>query len=272
MQNIVYIKKVDNYDDILKEKYNRIPGFFKKLIFIYKNMFNQDSVKVKLNFYDENSSFISSEALKTDKTGWEKISLGLTVPFGAKTADILIESGSGTAVTYVDNILVVNKTVKGEDEIKLEKINENAVLLFVGSPNALEKGKKTFIDSENAKVVPVIIDSRTLVPVRFIAEKFGVQVNWEEKTGTVILNTDEKEVKITLNQKEIFINGESLLSDTPALVIEGRTMLPLRIFCERVLGKKVFWDESGLIVITDEELLSDSDKEIIDKLIDKINE
>ena len=55
------------------------------------------------------------------------------------------------------------------------------------------------------------------------------------------------------------------------MVIEGRTMLPLRIFCEKALDKKVFWDASGLIVITDEELLTDSDKEIIEKLIEKIN-
>jgi len=40
MENIVYIKKVDEYDDILKEKHYKVPTFFKKVIFMYKNMFN----------------------------------------------------------------------------------------------------------------------------------------------------------------------------------------------------------------------------------------
>ena len=40
MENIVYIKKVDNYDEILKGRYKNISVFWKKIIFMYKNMFN----------------------------------------------------------------------------------------------------------------------------------------------------------------------------------------------------------------------------------------
>lgn len=40
MENIVYIKKVDEYDDILKEKHHKLPVFFKEVIYMFKNMFN----------------------------------------------------------------------------------------------------------------------------------------------------------------------------------------------------------------------------------------
>jgi len=40
MANIVYIKKVDEYDDVLKEKHKKNPKFFKEIIFMYKNIFN----------------------------------------------------------------------------------------------------------------------------------------------------------------------------------------------------------------------------------------
>ena len=40
MNNIIYIKKVDDYDDILKKRHKRIPIFLKKIIFLYKNIFN----------------------------------------------------------------------------------------------------------------------------------------------------------------------------------------------------------------------------------------
>lgn len=40
MESIVYIKKVNEYDDVLKKENKRIPTFLKKIIYIYKNMFN----------------------------------------------------------------------------------------------------------------------------------------------------------------------------------------------------------------------------------------
>ena len=40
MNDIIYLKKVDNYDDVLKKKYKRMPLLFKKFIYLYKNVFN----------------------------------------------------------------------------------------------------------------------------------------------------------------------------------------------------------------------------------------
>ena len=40
MKNIIYLKEVSNYDDILKNTYTKLPLFFKKVIFLYKNIFN----------------------------------------------------------------------------------------------------------------------------------------------------------------------------------------------------------------------------------------
>lgn len=38
-------------------------------------------------------------------------------------------------------------------------------------------------------VAPQIIDGRTMVPVRFIAELFGCEVSWDDITRSVIINT-----------------------------------------------------------------------------------
>lgn len=40
MKNIIYLKEVSSYDDILKKTHNKLPLFFKKIIFLYKNIFN----------------------------------------------------------------------------------------------------------------------------------------------------------------------------------------------------------------------------------------
>ena len=39
-KKIIYLKEVNSYNDILKKEYNKMPVFLKKVIFIYKNMFN----------------------------------------------------------------------------------------------------------------------------------------------------------------------------------------------------------------------------------------
>ena len=39
-KKIIYLKEVDSYDDILKKEYKKLPLFFKKIIFLFKNIFN----------------------------------------------------------------------------------------------------------------------------------------------------------------------------------------------------------------------------------------
>lgn len=40
MNNVIYVKKLENYDDILIRKHSNLPLLLKKLIFLYKNLFN----------------------------------------------------------------------------------------------------------------------------------------------------------------------------------------------------------------------------------------
>ncbi len=239
---------------------------------IYKKTIPDSSVEVSLNFYDENGVFINSVVLKNVDFLWKKCSVDFLVPQKAVKANVIINSGNGSSVAYVDNIYVIDKTVKTAEEIKLERINQSSVILIPGYSAALLKGERVLIDEDNAKVVPLVINSRTMLPVRFIAQSFGFSVFWDEEAKTVSLIKNDKQVKVTLNEKAIDINGESIISDTPALSIEGRTMLPLRILCEKVLGKQVFWDNSGLIVISDEAVISEDDNDIIEKLISKLKD
>ena len=58
--------------------------------------------------------------------------------------------------------------------------------------------------------------------------------------------------------------------DTAAITENDRTMLPLRAICE-ALGKFVFWDDRGLIVITDEEgAVTAEDEALIQTLLNFI--
>jgi len=83
-------------------------------------------------------------------------------------------------------------------------------------------------------VPPVIVEGRTLVPVRFFAESFGAEVGWDGDTKTVTIIYEEK----TLS----FVIGENAPGmDVPAQLLNDRTMVPLR-FISEYFNAVVEWD------------------------------
>ena len=55
----------------------------------------------------------------------------------------------------------------------------------------LQLGNKKIINDGETKLIdvaPFVIDDRTFVPIRFIAEEFGYNVDWDEKTETITIS------------------------------------------------------------------------------------
>ena len=57
-------------------------------------------------------------------------------------------------------------------------MGSNTIQLVIGQSSATVNGVSTPIDSTNPAVTSVIVDGRTMLPLRFIAESLGCQVNW----------------------------------------------------------------------------------------------
>ena len=93
---------------------------------------------------------------------------------------------------------------------------------------------------------PVVIDGRTLVPVRGVFEILGFDVNWNESARTITLHRvgySFDEIVITLGSNEFVTNGVRHVLDVPAQSIGGRTVLPIRLVLESV-GYSVGWNEN----------------------------
>ncbi len=144
----------------------------------------------------------------------------------------------------------------------------NVVALKVDNPNAYAQGAKTYVDTENLDIKPIVQNGRTLVPVRFIAEKFGAEVGWEDATQTVTVNSKAGTITLQLGSNQMNVNGNITVLDVPAQEIGGRTLIPLRALVE-ALGKQVFWDDRGLILITD--TVANYDAATIDNIIDLLD-
>jgi len=59
--------------------------------------------------------------------------------------------------------------------------------LWIGNSVARVNGITTRIDSTNLKVVPEIINSRTMLPLRFVSENLGCAVVWADATKTITI-------------------------------------------------------------------------------------
>jgi len=66
-------------------------------------------------------------------------------------------------------------------------LGSTTIELWIGKSTAKVNGVNTPIDSMNSKVVPEIINSRTMLPLRFVTENLGCDVQWDGATKTITI-------------------------------------------------------------------------------------
>ncbi|WP_432665758.1 CAP-associated domain-containing protein [Wukongibacter baidiensis] len=99
----------------------------------------------------------------------------------------------------------------------------------------------------NFDVDPMIINGRTLVPFRVILEALGAEVGWDGDSRTVSAIKDNLNIKLKIDSTEAFVNSKKTDLDVPAMIIDGRTLIPVRFISEE-LGCTVDWDGDMRIV------------------------
>jgi len=66
-------------------------------------------------------------------------------------------------------------------------LGSTTIELWIGKPTAKVNGIDTLIDAANSKVVPEIINGRTMLPLRFVTENLGCDVQWDGTTKTITI-------------------------------------------------------------------------------------
>lgn len=137
-------------------------------------------------------------------------------------------------------------------------INIFVILLLVPSISQASILKPIRIIVDGKEVVPtdppIIENSRTLVPLRFISEELGADVQWINETRTVIVSKDNKSVMLKIDSQIIqYDNGKSYgISDIAPKIVPGidRTFVPIRLI-GNALGVHIDWDNENRSVIID---------------------
>lgn len=94
---------------------------------------------------------------------------------------------------------------------------------------------------------PVIVEGRTLIPLRGVFEKLGYEITWDSESKTAVFTDGENTVEISVDASTFTVNGEEKALDVPAQIINGSMMLPLRAVGEAA-GLEVNWDAESKTV------------------------
>lgn len=95
-------------------------------------------------------------------------------------------------------------------------------------------------------VSPTIIESRTLLPIRYAAEPLGADIGWDPNDRKASVSLEGTDIELWIGESNSLVNGKIVSIDpdnfnVKPIIINGRTMLPLRFVAE-TLGCEVQWD------------------------------
>jgi hypothetical protein len=95
---------------------------------------------------------------------------------------------------------------------------------------------------------PIIVDGRTLVPIRAVCEKIGAVVDWDAATNTAHISMGDIGMRLQIGSQQMDLNdGTTEWLDAPPQVYGNRTLLPIRAVAEN-LGCNVSWDAESRTV------------------------
>ncbi len=142
---------------------------------------------------------------------------------------------------------VVYETVYEAVEDVVYESEEDAIAevftLSIGQNSA-----NVFGEVKESDVQPIIRNDRTMLPARFVAENLGAEVSWDGETRTVLVKSENVEIKLTIDSAVAVVNGVEEMLDSPAFIENDRTYTPVRFIAEK-LGSTVQWDAETQTVI-----------------------
>lgn len=121
---------------------------------------------------------------------------------------------------------------------RLPELSRKYITMDVGENSFKINGSVQTMDT-----MPVNNAGNVFVPVRAISESFGMVVDWDAETKTIMMTSGSAVVKMTVGSIYMFRNGtKTILNLPPYIDANGRTMVPVRAIAQ-AFGCKVDWVE-----------------------------
>ena len=155
---------------------------------------------------------------------------------GYELGSIKITDRKGNEIKLTDNgdgtYTFTMPESKVNIDVSFKKIeSDNVIKMTIGSIEMSANDRIFYND-----VAPIIVDNRTMVPIRVITELLGGTADWNEETKEVTLTIDGKEIKMTVG---VVLEKYGVAP----VIINGRTYVPIRFVADE-LGAETDWDEA----------------------------
>lgn len=183
--------------------------------------------------------------------------------------NILYALSSDNGLMYSGNGVYFVKLPVDDEEFDISAVRVDGSFICATGQNAFYK--TPIINDEEPVFValdgyilgfnqtPVREDDRILVPMRFLLERMGAEVNWIEDTKTVVASLEGVSVSMQIDNPKISVSAQTsdnhtvmseVTTDVPARLVDGITMLPIR-FLSETFNFSVTWDEEkNLVTVT----------------------
>ena len=164
------------------------------------------------------------------------------LPFSVMAAAADAEKSPSSLDKWENNIDIISSVLKGN------------LVMAEGSPKFFNDMVPAHYDEGNNSVYPVLRGETLILPVRSVAENFGLTCDWDDAAKKVTLTKDGKVSTMTLGNTEAVIGGEKVTLSAAPEIIGGRFFAPANEIAD-IVGKKLYVDSGDITLI----ILGESD-------------
>lgn len=151
---------------------------------------------------------------------------------------------SASEIPY-NKVVDFSKYQLGEHNIRVA-VSDNGSFLYEKNYNINIVERSISVTINDKKVLfdtaPIMINDRTLVPMRAIFEELGANVNWDAATQTISSNFNGMTIKMQIGSEIMTQNNKVITLDVAPIIFGDRTLVPVRAISE-VAGAQVTWDD-----------------------------
>lgn len=139
---------------------------------------------------------------------------------------------AATGSVSFDNIKFTAPALKGESLLPSAKVT-----MVIGQKSMTVNGTKTKLE-----VAPLLKDGTTYVPIKYVLDSFGGESQWNNTAKKITVTRGTTVLEVTVGKKEFMLSGKRSQADVAPIIVNGRTLVPLRLVSEQ-LGIHVKWDK-----------------------------
>lgn len=173
-------------------------------------------------------------------SGWKNVkidlaSAGIAYPAKLKKVYVVTVDAGSENKTAAGAIAIDNITL--HTAAKIEEPARANIVMTADKTKATVNGKSITLEA-----APIIQSGSTYVPLRFVTESMGAEVLYDDKTRRITVLRGSTMLEMTIGQKDYMLNGVRYTSDVAPFTKNSRTLIPVRLFSEK-LGFTVNYED-----------------------------